>query len=204
MNNLSLSIFGLDDIKEYLNPDRINKSLAIGVGEAVLQLHNALRTSVFQRYERPNDLNKALIRRNSIAETGRGFIKDGLLYKDTSTNMASFPYTPTIQSRLHPLNLNKEWGNLYESKPKKGLVHSASVVRRQTKVIHGKYKKGGFVVRKSGKVVMLQRISQERYPVKGVYGLNLIDMALIRLASDNTVKHTLDRLELAILERFIP
>jgi hypothetical protein len=206
MNNLSLSVFGLDDIKEYLNPDKISKSLAMGVGEAVLQLHSALRTSVFQRYDANNDLNKALVRNSGLAATGRGFIKDGLLYKDTRKNLANFAYNPKFTSLPTPLSDSSYWGNLNEPKVRKGLVHNVKVVRGIQVTVRGKHGYGGFVKRgkSSGKLFMLERTSSARFPIRIVSGLNLIDMALIRLAHDDTVKNALNNLENTIIERFIP
>jgi hypothetical protein len=203
---MDIDVFGLKEIKEYLNSDRINKRLAIGVGEAVLQLHNSLRTSVFQRYDTNNDLNKALVRHSGLAATGKGFIRDGLVYKDSLKNLANFDYNPKFTTLPSPLSKSPYWGNLNAPKVRKGLVHNVKVVRGKQVTVRGKHGKGGFVKRgkTSGKLFMLERISSERFPIRIVSGLNLIDMALIRLAHDAKVKLALNNLELTILDKFIP
>ena len=196
MLSTNISIYGLDEIKDYLSNDRINKALAIGVGEAVLQIHNALTHAVFTKYNRPNDLNKALQRSSSIAETGRGFIRDGLVYKDTITGLSQFPYT-------------KELGNLNEPKLRKGLVHTVSVVRGQAKKVHGKYGYGGFTQRVGKRVVMLERmqkatwIGKERAPITAIFAMNLVDMANVMFKTDTNVKNAIDNVENIIIDKFI-
>ena len=202
-DTFKVNIYGLDEVKKYISPERINSKLQASLGIVVLQLHNTLKTSIFQRYERPNNLDKALKRSSSLVKTGQGFIEAGLIYEDTVNNIAKFGYTPTIQSRLHPLSLNPEWGNLDKAKIRKGLVHSATVVRGQTKVLHGKYKKGGFAIKAVGRVRIVERTSKSRYPIKNIYSLNLIDMARIRIKHDPKVANAIDTLEKQIIDNFI-
>lgn len=198
MPNVTLDIYGLDEIKTYLSSDRINKSLAIAVGESVLHLHGVLATSVFARYSRPNDINKALVSKSSIVETGKGFIRNGLEYRDTETNLAQFPYTKEPNT------------NLNEPKIRKGIVHRVTVKRGIIKKVHGKHGYGGFTQRAGNRVIMYERdqkatwYGKERAPISRLYSINLVSMVKAVYEHDPKVKQALNNLENTIIDRFIP
>jgi len=48
---VSVEVYGLTEIKDYLNKGRVDKSLAIGVNNAVLKVHSALRHSIAVTYK---------------------------------------------------------------------------------------------------------------------------------------------------------
>lgn len=197
MSKITLDIYGLSEIKEYINPKRINKALAQGVGLAVLQIHSALRESVSARYTRPNDVNKALVRKAGLTETGKGFIKSGLEYK-----------SPLVPLTRNVTDITK--GNLREEKPRKGMVHSVTIKRGSQKKSHGKHGFGGFTQRVNGRLVMFERkqkatwIGKERAPLRVMFAPNVTDKINIMLSHDANVKRVIDKVENIILDEFIP
>jgi hypothetical protein len=201
MYNLSVDVYGLNEIQEYINPKRINKELAIGVGIAVLQLHNTLKTEIFQRYNVPNNITTALVGGISPPTLGRNSILSGLNYKDTPQDLSRFPYTPAYQNRK-----------------KRGQVFETTVVRGQTKVVHGKYGYGGFVAPRRGEtkggptysLFMYERKQKATWLSKGVRApfriiqtLTLVDMVNIALIYNPKVKVELNKLEQTIINNFI-
>lgn len=200
MLKATIDIYGLNEIKDYISSDRISKQLALGVAETVLQLHTALKHSVFIKYREPNDLEKAFVRNSSIMKSGKGFIEQGLIYQDGPVDLSRFPYT-------------KEWGNLNEPKVRKGFVHTTTVVRNRPKVVHGKYGYGGFTnSRRSGgyakfiyeRMQKATWIGKERAPLRVLQSLNLVDMATIAYTYDEGVKKVLNNVENIIIDNFIP
>jgi len=201
MATIKLDVFGLEEIKDYINPDRINKQLAIAVGETVLQLHMAMKHAVFTRYSPPNDLDRAFKRSSSLVTTGKNFITNGLTYTASIPSLSQFPYT-------------SELGNINPEAVRKGRVYSTTVVRGQVKTVYGKQHFGGFVAgRQAGSYqkFMYERMQQAtwiskgvRAPVRVLQAMSLVDMANVVYTYDPQVQQILNNVESIILEKFIP
>jgi len=201
MSSTKIEVFGLEEIKDYINQDRINKKLAIAVTTTILQLHVAIKHAVFTRYTANNDLEKALNRSSSLQTLGKNLITDGLVYSAPDIDLSNFPYT-------------SELGNINAGASKQGKVFSTTVVRGQTKVVYGKQHYGGFVAgRQSGswQKFMYERKQKAtwlskgvRAPVRVLQAMNVVDMANVVFKYDPEVQRVLNNVESIILENFIP
>ena len=203
MATTKLEVFGLDEIKDYINPDRINKQLAIAVGGTILQLHVALKHAVFTTYNSNNDLDRAFNKSSSLVKTGKSLISAGLTYTANTPSLSAFSSSSSFVM-----------GNINIGATRKGTVFSATVRRGQTKVVTGRDHRGGFVAgRKKGSYTkfMYERkqhatwISKGvRAPVRVLQSMSLVDMANVVFKYDTEVKRILDNVESIILEKFIP
>ncbi len=176
---------GLDEIKDFINPNRINKQLAIGVGIAVKQLHRSLVHATYTRYniEQSKIENSLVGGFASNQRAGRGFILDGLTYRSGYRDLAKFPYT-------------KEWGKINRGY---GFVHSVTVVRGQTRVVYGKDHRGGFTARNgSYGIQMFERTTNARYPLRLLFGPSIVDMLLTSFNYSPEVRQSLDTFEQTI------
>lgn len=189
----NISIYGLDEVKEYINPDRIKKELSIGVGLAVLQLHSALKTSVYAKYNVKQDkIESALVGKVAMTQTtGRNFILNGLEYRSSHTDLAKFPYTKAL-------------GNINLGAKRPGMVHTVSVRRGSAKVVYGKDHRGGFTQR-NGRygVQMFERKSKARFPLRILFGPSVVQMLNTSFEHDPKVKAVLNNLEQTIIDNFI-
>lgn len=190
----NISIYGLDEIKEYINPNRINKELAIGVGLAVLQLHRDLKSSVFTRYNVDQaKIEAALVGKVAKTQTtGKNFIHNGLEYRSGHTDLAKFPYTKAL-------------GNINPGAKRQGQVHTVSVKRGNAKIVYGKEHRGGFTQR-NGRygVQMFERKSKARFPLRLLFGPSIVTMINTAYEYDPKVKESLNSLEQTIIDNFIP
>ena len=206
MSSVSLDFFGLDEIKDYINIDRINKQLAIGVAETMLQFHSVMKHAVFTRYNPPNDLDKALLKSNSLQSTGKDFIKYGLIY-----------VAPVVSLSVFSSSSDFVMGNINMGASKKGTVFSASVKRGSSKIVYGKQHYGGFIAgRTKGSFTkyMYERMQQAtwigsgkdriRAPIRVLWSMDLVDMALYVYNNDAEVKKAISLVEETIIEKFIP
>ena len=57
---MKIEISGIEELKKTINVSRIQKSIALGVGQAALAIHSELRSEVARRYKTPSDLNSVL------------------------------------------------------------------------------------------------------------------------------------------------
>jgi hypothetical protein len=211
MSNISIKVDGLKEIKDYINPKRINKALALGVSEAVTQLHNSMRSAIKDRYALNRSLDSVLVSNQaSSVKQGKGFILQGLEYKIKPIDLSKYPYT------FYP-------GNINAGATRPGRVHVVEIVKGQKRIVHGKDHFGGFVPRKGsladpGKLVrivnkdlpstppgglMLERKTDARHPVRVLYGPSLAQLAITVYKHNQKVKQTLDNLENIIIEKFI-
>ena len=192
---VNLSPYGLEEIKEYLNPSRINKGIAIGVHDAVLQIHDALRSAVARKYTFRDSLDTALVGRSiSNVEIGKNFIRNGLQYVDKQKDLSKFPYT------LGAIIRN-------------GTIHNVEVVRGRSKRLRGRSGQGGFVPRKKGapptrfgfkgETQMFERIGRSRYPLRLLLAPSLSDAATRMYDTDKQVQQVLQHVEETILDKFI-
>lgn len=210
MANFNVAIYGLDEIKNYINPNRVNKALAMGVNKAVLSLHSALQTSVNSYYKVDKPLSSVLIGSSTSSQRqGKGFITNGLAYKDVPVDLSKF-VVDYYAGNINPAT-------------KQGRVHVVEVIRGRKVVSRGKDGRGGFVPRygslanpsravllknrdlpnrPAGKL-MLERRTSARYPLRVLYAPSLAAMAASRFEKDSKVKQVLDSLESTILEDFI-
>ena len=199
MLSLTINSAALLELKESINPDRINKQLAIGISLAVKELHSVLKHEVFARYNAPNDLDKAISLSVNNQQAGRGFIRDGITYVGRTTDLSRFPYS-------------WEMGNINSWASKQGKVHSVSVVRGSPKILYGKLHFGGFIIKSpSGQNVMVERSQRATWLSKGVraplhtlYTLSLVDMANIMLLYNPNVQRSLDNFEKTIMDNLKP
>ncbi len=192
----NISIYGLDEIKEYINPNRINKELAIGVGLAVLQLHRDLKSSVYTRYNVDQaKIEAALVGKVAKTQTtGKNFIKDGLEYRSGYTDLAKFPYTKAL-------------GNINPGAKRDGPVHVVSIKRGGYKLLRGKQSRGGFSAPNKTKpqygIQMFERQSKARFPLRILFGPSIVTMLNIAYEYDPKIKESLNRLENTIIDNFI-
>jgi len=190
----NISIYGLDEVKEYINPDRIKKELAIGVGLAVLQLHREIKHSIYTRYNvDQSKIDSALSGRSSSTQTtGRNFIKDGLEYRSAHTDLAKFPYTWAM-------------GNINPGAKRQGKVHSVTVKRGTTKIVYGKEHRGGFTQKNGVRgTQMFERLGKSRLPLRLLFGPSVVQMVNTVYDYDPKVKEVLNNLEQTIIDNFIP
>jgi len=204
MATVSVEVYGLTEIKDYLSKGKVDKTLALGINDAVVQLHSALRYSVATTYKAPASLDSVLVGRStSSVKQGKNFIESGLQYKFIPIGLDKYldSYYP---------------GNINPGATKQGRVHVVEIKRGAKRIVYGKEHRGGFVPRKGsltspgavvrlyrGGGVMFERTSQSKFPVKVLFGPSLSQLALTSLKEDKKVQSVLNKLEETIIERFI-
>lgn len=191
MPNFKATIYGLDEIKEYINPNRINRELAKGVGSAVKELHATLAHSVFEKYNIKRTLDTVLIGKSiSNVTFGKNQISSGLEYRHESTYLSDY-VTDVFD------------GNIKAEAKRPGRVHVVTVIRGRPRIVRGKSGNGGFIP-KGWSRPMFERVGQGKYPLRLLYGMSLSQMAETVFTYDPKVQRAIDQIENLILEKFIP
>lgn len=172
-NIVGVTISGLDAIREEINPNRVQKQVALALGQASIYAHSRLRSEVFSRWAFPKSLDTVRVgtRSRSIQTQGKAFLSADLQYYDIPVNLAKY-------------QANSFWGNI-PPLPKKrpGLVQQVKVKRtRGIQTVMGRYGYGGFIP--IGRNFMLERLTKSRFPIKLVYGLSLGQM--VKILSNDT------------------
>lgn len=193
-------IYGLDEIKNYLDKGRIEKSIAQGVGFAVLSLHKQLSLEVKNEYNTRDSLDKALIgKAGSITKSGKNFIEAGLEYR-------------TVYRDLSKFSPKWYWGNINDNTVQQGRVHTVEVRRGKRQIVYGKRHLGGFMPRNRegtpkriyrGGNQMFERLGRSKTPLRLLLGPSLSMMAKRTFESNKNMKKYVDDLESLIIEKFI-
>ena len=168
--NLKVNIEGLKELMSSVAPDKLTRQLTTGIRDIANDLKRELNKGVKQRYAFDKSLNSAMIGDGArITSTGNK-IQATLSYEYKYNDLSQFPYSP------------HEILNGYA-------VHSAMVLKGQSKIVTGKSGNGGFVPRKSprngstawrardGKTRMFERKGSKRLPLRVLYGPSLTQMA---------------------------
>lgn len=94
MSRFSVNVEGLDEVRAMLDSKELDKRIKLGMGNALRQIHNVLKSAVFETYNRPNNLEKALVktRTTSSLKQAENFISMGLTYEDSGTRLFEFPH----------------------------------------------------------------------------------------------------------------
>jgi hypothetical protein len=199
--NFIFDTFGLNDIKEYININRINKDLARGVNEAVLSLHSALREKVAQNYNFKHSLDSVLIGKSiSNVKQGKNFITAGFGYKAKFIGLSKFSHDSFV-------------GNINPGAQKPGRVERVVVRKGRKSIVYGKQHHGGFIPRYgnlknpgNAKLFgghgarMLERLGSSRFPVRMLFGPTLASAALHIYSTDRDVQRKIDEFENTILK----
>jgi hypothetical protein len=168
--DFKVNIEGLKELISSVAPDKLNRQITTGIRDIANDLNRELNKGVRQRYAFNKNLNSVIIGGGArITSTGNN-IQATLSYEYKYNDLSQFPYSP------------HEILNGYA-------VHSATVLRGQSKIVNGKSGNGGFVPRKSpkngsiswkardGKTRMFERIGAKRLPLRVLYGPSLTQMA---------------------------
>jgi len=188
MANFYIEIKGLKELKDSLNPNRIRKEIAVGVGQAATVIHNELRSAVIRAYSSPNDINSVWVGRKATAQNlGKSVIQSNLQYRVKYSDLSKFPYTYAE-------------GNLTAGKKRTGMVHTVEIVRGRKVVVFGKSNRGGFVPRKNGRAIltshgaqMFERMSDKRKPLRLLIGPSLTQKITHVYYSDPKVQIAKDK-----------
>jgi hypothetical protein len=167
MPNFKISIQGLDQLKLSLDRKELDRKLIPEIGLSVLKLHNVLKFAVKENYTIDKSLDtvlKSFSKSNVVL--GTNLISAGLEYNYKPIDLSKFPYS-------------------FVPGPRGGKIHSVTIKRGSTKIVHGKSRQGGFVPRSnSGKVYrnafgaqMFERIGRSRLPLRVLFGPSLSQMA---------------------------
>ena len=199
--NFSVVISGLKELRDSINPSRINKEIAISVGLFSRQLHNEIKFGIKQTYNTDRNLDTVLIGDTSnTTQFGRNVIRGGLTYAYKPIDLAKFPYSAKP-------------GNINPGARREGMVHSVSVRRGPAKIIYGKGHRGGFAAQnpkykkiktaKYGKfgTQMFERIGKPRLPLRLLFGPSLSTMALNVVIYNPSVRRYIDNFDTFIANR---
>lgn len=206
MSTINISVLGLDDLQEVIDPKRIRRQLAEDIGRELLTFHSVLKSSIFNTYTANNDLDKRLVgKRVSLRDTGKNFIKGGLTYTIKQADLSKFPFSAS-------------WGNINAGATRRGLVHKVTVKRGEEKVVYGKQHRGGFMPRKGQRLqlgttgtpmlfgkhghLMFERTSRQRYPLRLLFGPSTDTMINNAFATDSAVKNAFNTLENNLLDTY--
>lgn len=218
MTGFKADIYGLNELKDYIDTPKMLKRVAPVIGTATLQLHGALKSSVFNSHQHPKSLDSVLVGKStSTISFGKNVIESGLVYKYKPVDLGKF--SPTW-----------EWGNINAAR-RQGRVHSVVVRRDGRKVVHGKDHRGGFIPKKRNDSTvrkynyksqelskynpnkygaqMFERTTNKRFPLRLLFGPSLSQLAERAFnnglaGKDKTVQAAIDNLELTIIDKVIP
>lgn len=203
--NFSIEIIGLEALKANIGSDAVDRQLVAAVGRVGMQVHNAMRSAVSRTFAGTHDLNAALVGKStSTLKFGTNFIENNLVYRDKPHDLSKFP-------------TDYYKGNINSSATREGNVHTVIVKKGNApKVVYGKDHHGGFIPRyepkdkeTKGKVKlfthksngkskivgaqMFERTTNQRYPLRLLFGPNLSDMAANVYSNDAEVRAVLDK-----------
>lgn len=187
--NFQVNLQGLQKLQKLHAGGRIEKKLALSLGEATTRLHNELRFAVKRDYAIRDDLDSVLVNRTtSTVKTGRNLIEAGLSYRYKPRDLSKFPFTWV-------------WGNINPA-TREGRVHSVTVRRGKTKIVFGKSHHGGFVPGAGPEfkpvrfgrfgLQMFERRSKDPNDLRLLLGPSLAEMArsVLKRRSPKTKKFT--------------
>ena len=193
-------VYGLQEIEEWGAKGKLEKSLAQGVGFAVLSLHKQLALEVKNEYNTRGSLDKVLIgKAGSIVKSGKNFIEAGLEYR-------------TVYRDLSKFSPKWYWGNINDNTTRQGRVHTVEVRRGKRQIVYGKRHLGGFMPRNKsgtpkriyrGGTQMFERLGRSKIPLQLLLGPSLSMMAKRTFDGNKNMKKHIDALESLIIEKFI-
>ena len=170
-------IEGLDELKDSINPNRIRKSVAIGIGQLALSIHSGLKSEIFRNYQVPYSLDSVLIGKStSLQLFGRNITRNNLTLEYENIGIPLARYSSGFyEGNIPPL-------------PKKrlGVVEQVKIKRNQEKTVYGQRNYGGFIPRTKDRrkvqfgsfgTMMFERQGKNRFPVKQLYGPSLAQLA---------------------------
>lgn len=191
-NNLSISLLGLAELKEFINPNRINKEVGLAVGYATNRVHNAIKHAVFTKYKiKQEKVDSALMNKStSDVQFGKNIIKNSLSYKYTPVGLGSF-YTSWQFGNINPV-------------PHEGTMFSVEVTRGKELIVKGKDHRGGFIpMSQAGKLKrnrkggynMYERATNKRYPLRLLFAPSISQMVNSVIKDDVIVNKQLIQFE---------
>ena len=171
--DFKFTVTGLKELVSAFGSDKVNKQIATGITDIANKLNTELGIGVLQRYAYNKPLDSVLRGKGAVVWQSKNHITATLTYDYKPIDLSQFPYSP------HEI-------------PNRYATHSASVLRGQSRVVHGKSGNGGFVPRKgpnhstspnkawlarNGKTRMFERTGRPRLPLRVLYGPSLTQMA---------------------------
>jgi hypothetical protein len=190
MAGISFKLQGLESLREELSKSALDKKLLPAIGLFSLELHNSLKTAVFNTYAIDKSLDTVLIgKSSSLVKRGANLLSSDLTYKDQNLRLAEFPL------RTFP-------GNIKAGARRKGMVTEVRVKRGNTKIVYGRKGNGGFFRKRSENVrfnQIFERQTSRRYPIKPLYAIGLAKMARIMYDYDPNVRRVKNKLSQDIL-----
>lgn len=189
----SITIAGVDSIRDLLNPKRINKAIALEVGLASKNLHARIKSEVFTRYKIRQEKIDSALENKSVSDVtyGKNVIYSNLTYKYTPSGLGSF-YT------------SWQFGNINPGKTHQGTVFSVEVRRGSKKIVYGKGHRGGFIpMNQAGKLKrnrlggynMYERTSNKRYPLRLLLAPSISQMITKTIKESKTLDKELVKFE---------
>lgn len=182
-----VDVYGFKDLQESFGTKAVTRKIAATIGmRYIRRIHNAISDFVSSEYNIPGDLFDSLARADFLNPTIKGnVIESALVYRYKSINLAEYPYF-------------WYWGNIepIEGKKRKGRVHETSIRRATSKIVYGRHGFGGFTV----KGYMVERKTEEKYPIVGVYGPSMAQLASYGFTYSPEVPRIVEELENYIIE----
>jgi hypothetical protein len=120
MAGLVLEISGLEELKKNFSSERISKSVAFAVNNAILPLHQALEFEIVKDYTFPSNkrLSKVLRPKSSSSvKQGTNFIEQSLEYESKPIRLAEFALkTSIVPVKARFMMLNGKGKFVYKKK----------------------------------------------------------------------------------------
>lgn len=193
----TISILGLEELQETLSAKKLTKNVAVGLGLGAKNLHSGIISSIKSRYNIPESaINNAWTNKGRTAKTiGENLVNLNMEYSGISRDLSKFPYSVYA-------------GNINSNATRQGRVHKVAIKKGAEKIVHGKYRFGGFVPYSPLKGVwrgpkgatMFERTSVKAYPITPVFAPTIATMVRWALDYSPRVKEELNKLESFILE----
>jgi hypothetical protein len=159
-----VTIEGLSDIRQVLDPKRIDKAVALAFNATMFTLHDDIKRTLRARYEVTDNQIEAVRagKTHSDIKSGTNVLERGLSYNYKYRGLGSF---------------QDGWffGNINSGKRFQGTVFRVKVSKKNPKIAYGRTGRGGFIPmsqrgalkrNKFGGFNMYERTSDKRYPLK--------------------------------------
>lgn len=168
---IKVHTLGLSELVAAVAVPKLTKDVVAGVRAVTNDVHKEIASAVKKRYALQQSLDSVFIGNGASIRITGNVIKATLAYEYKANDLSMFPYSPLqVRGRY--------------------AVHYVNVLRGNTKVIHGKSGRGGFVpkganTRKRGNgnnpwagvIRMYERQGNKRLPLRVLFGPSLTQMA---------------------------
>jgi len=200
VSKVTIDLQSLSELKEQYSTPKLQKSIANGLFNSVMDVNKTIRDSVTSRYRiSVKEFERVRIGKlRSVLSQSNKFMEIGLSYEVLPRRLINqYTYTP-------------EWGNINQGASRKGWITHSTIYRMNKQINYGELHYGGFY-QKAGANTRYSNIFERqqqatwlskgvRAPIKVLFAPSIATFIVSRMKHDPKIQESIDRANLFIQE----